>query len=81
MFTGIRLEGNAMSVARVTELSAMSNVSFEDAIEQAITRASRTLRNVNSAWVKEQRVIVEGGAITSYQVNLNVTFVLDENAG
>ena len=67
-----------MSVARVTELSAMSNVSFEDAIEQAITRASQTLRNVNSAWVKEQRVIVENGAISRYQVNLNVTFVLEE---
>lgn len=67
-----------MSVARVTELSAMSNVSFEDAIEQAITRASQTLRNVSSAWVKEQRVIVENGAISRYQVNLNVTFVLEE---
>jgi len=70
-----------MSIARVTELSAMSNVSFEDAIEQAITRASQTLRNVSSAWVKEQRVIVENGAISSYQVNLNVTFVLEEAAG
>jgi hypothetical protein len=78
MVAGIRLEGNAMSVARVTELSAMSNVSFEDAIEQAITRASQTLRNVSSAWVKEQRVIVENGAISRYQVNLNVTFVLEE---
>lgn len=67
-----------MSVARVTELSAMSNVSFEDAIEQAITRASQTLRNVSSAWVKEQRVIVDNGAISRYQVNLNVTFVLEE---
>lgn len=70
-----------MSIARVTELSAMSNVSFEDAIEQAITRASQSLRNVSSAWVKEQRVIVENGAISSYQVNLNVTFVLEESAG
>jgi hypothetical protein len=78
MVAGIRLEGTAMSVARVTELSAMSNVSFEDAIEQAITRASQTLRNVSSAWVKEQRVIVENGAISRYQVNLNVTFVLEE---
>jgi hypothetical protein len=70
-----------MSIARVTELSAMSNVSFEDAIEQAITRASQTLRNVSSAWVKEQRVIVENGTIARYQVNLNVTFVLEEGAG
>jgi hypothetical protein len=66
-----------MSVARVTELSAMSNTSFEDAIEQAISRASRTLRNVSSAWVKEQRVIVENGSISQYQVNLQVTFVLE----
>jgi flavin-binding protein dodecin len=67
-----------MSVARVTELSAMSSTSFEDAIETAVSRASQTLRNVTSAWVKEQRVIVEEGAITQYQVNLNVTFVLED---
>jgi hypothetical protein len=67
-----------MSVARVTELSAMSTTSFEDAIEQAISRAARTLRNVTSAWVKEQRVIVENGSISQYQVNLQVTFVLED---
>ena len=67
-----------MSVARVTELSAMSNTSFEDAIQQAISRASQTLRNVTGAWVKEQRVVVENGSISQYQVNLQVTFVLDE---
>lgn len=67
-----------MSVARVTELSAMSDTSFEDAIQNAVSRASNTLRNVSSAWVKEQRVIVEGGNITRYQVNLNVTFVLED---
>jgi hypothetical protein len=66
-----------MSVARVTELSAMSETSFEDAIEQAIARASQTLRNVTSAWVKEQRVVVENGSISRYQVNLQVTFVLE----
>lgn len=67
-----------MSVARVTELSAVSDVSFEDAVQKAIARASTTLRNVSSAWVKEQRVIVDGGNITGYQVNLNVTFVLED---
>lgn len=67
-----------MSVARVTELSAMSDTSFEDAIQKAVSRASSTLRNVSSAWVKEQRVVVEGGNITRYQVNLNVTFVLED---
>lgn len=71
-------KGIAMSVARVTELSAMSNTSFEDAIQQAISRASRTLRNVTSAWVKEQRVVVENGNITQYQVNLQITFVLED---
>jgi flavin-binding protein dodecin len=67
-----------MSVARVTELSAMSNTSFEDAIQHAISRASQTLRNVTGAWVKEQRVVVENGSISQYQVNLQVTFVLDD---
>jgi dodecin len=71
-------KGIAMSVARVTELSAMSNTSFEDAIQQAIARAARTLRNVTSAWVKEQRVIVENGNINQYQVNLQITFVLED---
>jgi hypothetical protein len=67
-----------MSVARVTELSAMSNTSFEDAIQHAISRASQTLRNVTGAWVKEQRVVVENGSISQYQVNLQITFVLDD---
>ncbi len=67
-----------MSIARVTEISAMSSTSFEDAIQQAITRASQTLRGVSSAWVKEQRVVVEDGRITQYQVNVNVTFVLED---
>ena len=66
-----------MSVARVTELSAMSSTSFEDAIQLAISRATQTLRNVTSAWVKEQRVIVENGSISQYQVNLQITFVLE----
>lgn len=67
-----------MSIARVTELSAMSSTSFEDAVQQAIGRASQTLRGVSSAWVKEQRVLVEDGAIAQYQVNVMVTFVLED---
>ena len=66
-----------MSVARVTEISSTSAKSFEDAVEQGIARASETLRNVRSAWVKEQQVRVENGKITGYQVNLMVTFVLE----
>jgi len=67
-----------MSVAKVSEISATSNKSFEDAIAQGIARATKTLRNVRSAWVKEQHVYVTKGAITEYQVNMMVTFVLDD---
>ncbi len=66
------------TVARVTEISAMSTTGFEDAIRVGIERASQTLRHVTSAWVKEQRVEVRDGAISSYQVNMLVTFVLDD---
>jgi flavin-binding protein dodecin len=65
------------SVARVIEISAQSSKSFEAAIEAGLARAEKTLRNVTSAWVKEQRVDVKKGKITGYQVNLLVTFVLD----
>ena len=68
-----------MSVARVTEITATSESSFDDAIRTGLARADKTLRNVRSAWVKEQQVRVgEGGAISEYQVNLLVTFVLDD---
>lgn len=67
-----------MSVARVTEISATSTTSFEDAIKSGLARANETLRNVKSAWIKEQQVRVEGGSISEYQVNLLVTFVLDD---
>jgi flavin-binding protein dodecin len=67
-----------MSVAKVTEISATSTKSFEDAIQQGLARSSKTLRNVRSAWIKEQQVRVDGGRITEYQVNLMVTFVLDD---
>jgi flavin-binding protein dodecin len=67
-----------MAVARVTEISSTSAQSFEDAIKQGLERANQTLRNVRSAWIKEQQVRLDGGAITEYQVNMLVTFVLDE---
>ena len=66
-----------MSVARVTEISAISKKSFDDAVEVGVERAAQTLRNVSSAWVKEQRVIVEDGKVSAYQVNLMVTFILE----
>jgi flavin-binding protein dodecin len=65
------------SVARITEISAKSTQGFEDAIRIGLNRAQKTLRNVTSAWIKEQRVIVDGDRL-SYQVNMEVTFVLDE---
>lgn len=67
-----------MSVAKVSEISVTSTKGFQDAIEQGLARASKTLRNVRSAWVKEQKVEVKDGRITEYQVNLMVTFVLDD---
>jgi hypothetical protein len=66
-----------MSVARVTEISSTSEHSFEDAIRQGLERATKTLRGVTSAWVKEQRVKLENGRIAEYQVNLQITFVLE----
>ena len=67
-----------MSVAKISEISATSSKSFEDALTQGITRANKTLRNVRAAWVKEQQVHVKEGAITEYQVNMMVTFVIDD---
>jgi dodecin len=67
----------AGTVARVTEISARSDTSFEDAVKIGLDRASSSLRGVTSAWVKEQSVEVADGAITAYRVNLLVTFVLE----
>jgi flavin-binding protein dodecin len=71
-------EDQFMAVARVSEISSTSTKSFEDAIQTGIARATKTLRNVRSAWVKEQRVDVRDDRIAEYQVNLMVTFVLDD---
>ncbi len=67
----------AGTVARVSEISATSDTSFEDAIKVGIDRATQTLRGVKSAWVKEQEVQVGDNGITGYKVNLLVTFVLE----
>lgn len=67
-----------MSVARVTEISSESTSSFDDAIKTGIERANKTLRGVKGAWIKEQQVVVENGAISNYRVNMMVTFVLDD---
>ena len=67
-----------MSVARVTELSCTSKENFEDAVRQGIARARRTLRGVKSAWIKEQRVSVGADGEIEFQVNILVTFVLED---
>jgi len=69
-----------MSIARITEISSTSKKSFEDAIQSGIARATKTIRNVRSAWVKEQQIRIENDSIVEYQVNLMITFVLDESS-
>jgi len=67
-----------MSVAKVSEITASSARSFEDAIQEGINRATKTLDNVQSAWIQDQEVQVEGGKITEYKVRMKVTFVLKD---
>lgn len=67
-----------MSVARVSEISSTSTKSFEDALNQGIARACKTLRNVRGAWIKEQQVVVENEKIIEFRVNMLVTFVLED---
>lgn len=71
-------KGVEMSVAKVSEITATSSKGFEDALKQGIARANKTLRNVRAAWIKEQQVHVSDGLITEYQVNMMVTFVIDD---
>jgi dodecin len=67
-----------MSVATVTEISAISERGFEDAVQQAIAPANKTFRNIEGAWVKDMNVMIQDGNITGYKVNLEVTFVLED---
>jgi flavin-binding protein dodecin len=66
------------TVARVTEINARSSKSFEDAIRVGVERATKTLRHVQGAWVKDQRVDIDEGRIVGYQVNMLITFLLEE---
>ena len=66
-----------MSVARVTEIIASSEKSFDDAVEKGVKRATETLKNVEGAWVQDQKVTVRNGKIAEYRVNLKVTFILE----
>lgn len=66
-----------MSVAKIIEISCESPKSFEDAIQDGIARASKTIHNIRSAWVKEQHVVIDNNKVSLYRVDLKVTFVLD----
>jgi flavin-binding protein dodecin len=69
-----------MSVARVTELSAVSEKGFEDAINEAVARATKTLRGVEGCWVKDMNVLISEGNIVGYKVNVAITFVLEDGS-
>ncbi|HSA77380.1 MAG TPA: dodecin family protein [Nitrospirota bacterium] len=66
-----------MSVAKIIEISCESPKSFEDAIQDGIARASKTIHNIKSAWVKEQHVVIDHNKVSLYRVDLKLTFVLD----
>ena len=66
-----------MSVAKIIEISSESPKSFEDAIQDGIAKASKTVHNIKSAWVKEQHVVVNNGKVALFRVDLKITFVLD----
>jgi dodecin len=72
-------KGEHMSVARVTELSVVSETGFEDAIRQGVARATSTLRGVEGAWIKDMNVLIEDNNVTGYKVNMEVTFVLEDS--
>ncbi len=65
-----------MSVAKITEISASSTISFDDAVKAGIDRAGKTLKNIKGAWIKEQSVVVDDNKVTEYRVTMKVTFVL-----
>ena len=67
-----------MSVAKVTEIISSSTKSFDDAVEEGVKRADKTLKNIKSVWVKDQKAIVDGGKIKEYRVTMKVSFVLND---
>ena len=67
-----------MTIARITEVISTSTISFDDAFKKGIERAARTLDNVDGAWVQDQKVIVENGSISQFEVTLKITFVLND---
>jgi dodecin len=75
------MEERTMSMVKVIELSSESPESWEDATRQAVERASRTIRNIRSVWVKECEAVVDGNNVSQFRVNLKVSFLLDETQG
>lgn len=71
-------KGEGVSVAKVVEITATSPKSFEDAIHSGVARASKTLEGIQGAWIKEQKIVVTGGKVTEFRVNMNVTFLLKD---
>lgn len=67
-----------MSVGKVSEITASSTKSFEDALQQGITRATKTLENVRSAWIQDHEVVIDNGKITEYKIKMKITFVLND---
>jgi flavin-binding protein dodecin len=67
-----------MSIAKITEISSSSTVSFEDAVQQGIVRAGKTLKNIKGAWISEHKVDVADNQVTAYRVMMKVSFVLDD---
>ncbi|MGH7026267.1 dodecin family protein [Brevundimonas sp.] len=67
-----------MSIARVTEVTSSSTVSFEDAVTQGIARADKTLQGVEGAWIQDQKVVVRDGKIAEYRVGMKITFILKD---
>ncbi|WP_394181219.1 dodecin family protein [Yoonia maritima] len=67
-----------MSIAKVTEVISSSSKSFDDAVENGVKRASKTLKGITGAWVADQKVTVSDGEIQEYRVVLKITFVLDD---
>lgn len=66
-----------MAIARVTEIIAASPKSFDDAIEKGVSRANKTLKNLQGAWVQDQKIVIQKGKIVEYRVALKITFVLE----
>ena len=71
-------KGATSSVAKVVEITATSPKSFEDAILTGVARASKTLEGIQGAWIKEQKIVVSGGKVTEFRVNMSVTFLLKD---